>query len=279
MSKKLTLAISPCPNDTFMFDALIAKKIDLKGYSFDVRFDDIDILNKNISVLDGSSADISKISCAVYPKVMSSYNILRSGAALGCGNAPLVVSRHKIYPDELSSCCVAIPGFDTTGFLLLKYAFGEIKECKSYLFSDIAEVVLSGEADAGVLIHEERFSYKEKGLSLVADLSTKWADELKLPIPLGVIVVDNSLDRQVQSDINGLIRASVEFGLNNPSSSYSFIREHARSMDAEVIKKHIEMFVNNYSIDISVDGEKAITTLLALADGTKEYDNSIFISV
>ena len=216
MNKQLTLAISPCPNDTFMFDALIAKKIDLKGYSFDVRFDDIDVLNKNVSKSDGNSCNISKISCALYPKIASRYNILRSGSALGKGNAPLVVSKHKIYPDEVASCTIAVPGFDTTGFLLLKYHFGELKECKSYLFSDIADVVLSGEADVGVLIHEERFTYEEKGLRLITDLSTKWANELQLPIPLGTIVIDNTLDLNIQRDVNNLVRESIEFGFKNP---------------------------------------------------------------
>lgn len=279
MSKHLTLAISPCPNDTFMFDALIAKKIDMKGYSFDVRFDDIDLLNQNRSKSDGDSCDISKISCALYPKIATRYNILRSGSALGKGNAPLVVSKHKIYPDEVASCTIAIPGFDTTGFLLLKYTFGELKECRPYLFSDIADVVLSGEADVGVLIHEERFVYKEKGLRLISDLSTKWDDELQLPIPLGVIAINNSLSESVQSDINSLIRDSIEFGFKNPNSSYSFIKQHARYMEAEIVSKHIDMFVNNYSLDISTDGERAITTLLNLADKTKEYDNSIFVKL
>ncbi len=273
---RLTLAISPCPNDTFMFDALINGKIDCRGYQFDVRFDDIDVLNKNISPESSCRADISKMSCAQYPKITSDYKIMRSGAALGRGNAPLVVSKHKIYPDELSSCSIAIPGYDTTGYLLLKYAFGEIKECRPYLFSDIAEVVLSGEADAGVLIHEERFVYKQKGLRLIADLSTKWDDELSLPIPLGVIAISTKLEERVQQELNSLLRESIEYAFNNPSSSYEFVKSHAQYMEPEIVRKHIEMFVNSYSLDITEQGERAITTMLSIADDTKSYDNSIF---
>ncbi|MEG1935382.1 MAG: MqnA/MqnD/SBP family protein, partial [Rikenellaceae bacterium] len=193
--KTLSLSISPCPNDTFMFDAIVNSKINLRGYKFDCVFEDIDTLNCNIK---NRLVDISKISYAAYPKVSDSYNILSSGSALGRGNAPLLVSRMNIYPDEVACCRVAIPGYETTAALLLKYAFGQVKELKQYLFSDVAEAVLTGETDAGVLIHEERFVYKQKSLRLVADLSDMWNAKINLPIPLGAIVVNKQLDAHVQ---------------------------------------------------------------------------------
>lgn len=187
--KNITLAISPCPNDTFMFDAIVNKKIDLKGYEFDVVFNDIDLLNQNSKK---SVTDVTKLSCAVAAQVRDNYDTLRSGAALGRGNAPLLVSRRKIYPDEVSSCRVAIPGYDTTARLLLEYNFGEVKKMQTYLFSDIMDAIHSDEVDAGILIHEERFSYQQNSLLLIADLAQKWNEESDLPIPLGLIAVKSS---------------------------------------------------------------------------------------
>lgn len=272
--RALSLSISPCPNDTFMFDALINSKIDLRGYKFDCVFEDIDTLNKNIKE---SRSDISKISYAAYPAISEQYNILSSGSALGRGNAPLLVSRKKIYPDEVAHCKIAIPGYDTTAALLLKFAFGEVKELKQYLFSDIAEAILSDEVDAGVLIHEERFVYKEKSLRLVADLSDCWNEKTNLPIPLGAIVVNKSLDIKIQQDINSLLRESIEFAFDNMQSSWQFVKQHARYMEDDVIEQHINMFVNKFSLEIGDEGERAVLTLLKTTAVQREFDKSIFI--
>lgn len=272
--RSLTLSISPCPNDTFMFDALINSKIDLRGYKFDCAFEDIDALNKNIVQC---KSDISKISYAVYPKIADHYSILSSGSALGRGNAPLLVSRRKIYPDEVAHCKIAIPGYDTTAALLLKFAFGEVKELRQYLFSDVAEAVLSDEVDAGVLIHEERFVYREKSLLLVADLADKWNEKVNLPIPLGAIVVNRSLDHNVQQDINDLVGESIAFAFDNVQSSWQFVKQHARYMEDSVIEQHINMFVNSFSLDISNEGKDAVLALLKCADAEREFDKSIFV--
>ncbi|MFI3321314.1 MAG: 1,4-dihydroxy-6-naphthoate synthase [Rikenellaceae bacterium] len=269
----MILSISPCPNDTFMFDAIVNKKIDLRGYNFDCTFSDIDLLNQYAKE---STADISKVSCAVAAQIMDSYNILQSGAALGHGNAPLLVSKRKIYPDEVKYCKVAIPGFDTTATLLLKDNFGEVKELRTYLFSDIMEAIHSDEVDAGVLIHEERFSYRDKSLQLIADLAQKWNSESKLPIPLGAIVVRNSLDMEVQRDISSIIAESVAYAFANKKESWNFIKSHSQSLSDSVIESHIEMFVNNYSLNLGVKGREAIERLFKIG-GYDEISNISFV--
>ena len=156
---------------------------------------------------------------------------------------------------------IAVPGIYTTANFLLNFAFGEVKERREYLFSDIAEAVLSGEMDAGVLIHEERFSYAQKGLSLVSDLGEVWERKTGLPIPLGAIVVRRELEERVQRDIDFLLRESIIFAMNNPSASYDFVKRYARELSDTVIRRHIEMFVNNFSVDIGEEGRKAVRTL------------------
>ena len=254
----LKLSISTGPNDTFMFDALVHGRIDTSGYRFQLCMEDIQQLNRHI--LDGEP-DVSKISYAVYPRIADRYRILSAGSALGRGNGPLLVSRHKIYPDEVSDVRIAVPGIYTTANFLLNFAFGEVKERREYLFSDIAEAVLSGEMDAGVLIHEERFSYAQKGLSLVSDLGEVWERKTGLPIPLGAIVVRRELEERVQRDIDSLLRESIIFAMNNPSASYDFVKRYARELSDTVIRRHIEMFVNNFSVDIGEEGRKAVRTL------------------
>ena len=168
---KLKLSISTCPNDTFMFDAMLHRRIDTEGLDFDLTMADIEQLNA--AALAGEP-DITKLSYASFPLVADRYRILGSGSALGRGNGPLLVSRHKLYPDELRDARIAIPGEHTTANRLLSLFFPEASDKRVYLFSDIADAVLSDECDAGVLIHEGRFTYRGKGLRLVADLGEEW---------------------------------------------------------------------------------------------------------
>lgn len=251
----MTINISTCPNDTFMFDALLHGKIDTKGYKFDLHMADIAELN---TLAQQGVADISKISYAAYPMIEDQYQILSSGSALGRGNGPLLVSKKKIYPDEVPHLKIAIPGYTTSAAMLLKIAYGEIKELKEYLFSDISEAIESGEVDAGVLIHEERFLYKEQGLHLVVDLGAMWEKRSGLPTPLGAIVIRRDIDDEVKKEINQLIMESVYFAQTNYASSQAFVREHAKELDDEVIKDHICMFVNYYSINLNEEARNAI---------------------
>lgn len=272
---KLRLNISTCPNDTFMFYALIHGKIDTKGYKFDVSLEDIDMLNKHVS--EDSDCDISKISYAHYPNITESYKLLRSGSAMGSGNGPLLVSKHKIYPDEIPSLTIAIPGENTSAIFLLNFVSPSIKQKKVYLFSDVSEAILTGEVDAGVLIHEERFSYPSKGLKLVLDLGEYWQQKSGSLIPLGAIVINRKLETGIQSDINYLVAESIRYAYKNPGESQRFIREHARELSDEVIEKHIKMFVNEYSLDIT---EYGISSVLKFFKSSGiELTEDIFVNI
>lgn len=269
---KISLNISTCPNDTFMFDALIHKRIDTKGYEFELTMEDIDLLNKEVAK---GSVDVSKISYANYPNIAENYKILRSGGALGSGNGPLLVSRKKIYVDEIPYLKIGIPGEDTSANLLLNFASPEVKEKKVYLFSDVSEAIIGDEIDAGILIHEERFSFKEKGLSLVLDLGQNWEDKTGLLVPLGAIVINKRLDEKIQKEINDLIRESIDFAFKNPSLSYNFVKNNAKELSDDTIFKHIDMFVNEYSLDL---GKKGVDSVLKFLNNKgSEFNRDIFI--
>lgn len=269
---KITLNISTCPNDTFMFDALVHGRINCRGYSFDLTMSDIDVLNQTVS---NDDVDVSKISYAHYSNISSRYNVLRSGGALGSGNGPLLVSKRKIYSDEIEDLKIAIPGENTSANLLLNFASSKIKERRVYLFSDISEAILSDEVDAGVLIHEERFSYSKKGLRLVLDLGQNWEQKSGLLVPLGAIVVNKNLDLKVQKDISELIRESIGYALRNPSDSCQFVKNHAKELSDDTIKKHIDMFVNDYSLDVGEKGIKSVVEFLK--NSGVEFTADIFV--
>lgn len=269
----MTINISTCPNDTFMFDALLHGKIDTQGYTFDLHMADIAELN---TLVQESSPDISKISYAAYPLIEDRYQLLSAGSALGHGNGPLLVSKRKISPDEVPFLKIAIPGRTTSAAMLLKIAYGEIKELKEYLFSDVTQAIESGEVDAGVLIHEERFLYKEQGLQLIADLGAMWEEKSGLPTPLGAIVIRRDIDDQVKKEINRLIMQSVYFAQKNYASSQAFVREHAKELDDEVIKEHICMFVNYYSINLNEEACNAIERFFKEAGVTLKHEMFIW---
>ncbi len=268
--QKLKLHISTCPNDTFMFDALLHGRL-TPPLSFDTELTMSDIEDLNKSVLTGEP-DISKISYAVYPQIADNYVLLDSGSALGYGNGPLLVSRRKIYPDEVADATIAIPGDHTTARLLLRHAFGNKLRTREYLFCHIAEAVLDDEADAGVLIHEERFTYAGKGLRLVADLGSLWEQSTSLPIPLGAIVAHRRLGEETIRRAEEDIRRSVAYAMENPGDSYSFVRDNARELSDEVVRKHIDMFVNKFSLSLNDEGRDAVRRLLA-EDGFADRDD------
>jgi 1,4-dihydroxy-6-naphthoate synthase len=255
---KLSLAISTCPNDTFAFEALINKRIDFEGINFDLHFADIDELNK---LAQSAMADVIKLSYATYPSVSKHYQMLTAGSALGNGVGPLVISKRKIYPDELPFTKIAIPGDQTTANLLFTIFFPNCNQKKVYLFSNIEEAILSNEVDAGVIIHENRFTYQKKGLFRIVDLGEMWEKATQLPIPLGGIAVKRDLSQEIKQQISKLIRQSVEFGLANPTSSNEFVCKYAQEMDLETQRQHIDLYVNHYTIDIGAVGRRAISTL------------------
>ena len=255
---KLSLAISSCPNDTFMFDALINKKIDVKNYNFDLIIADVEELNK---LSQKAKTDISKMSFHNFFKVADNYQMLKSGAALGKNCGPLIISKRKIYPDELSDCKIAIPGESTTANLLMQIFFPTASNKHIYLFSDIEDVVLSGECDAGLVIHETRFTYNQRGLRLISDLGVMWENKFNLPIPLGGIAVKRNLPNNVKTDINNILRNSIEYAFTNPGSAMEFMKQNAIEMHEDIIMKHVELYVNNYSIDLGIDGIGAVEKL------------------
>jgi len=259
--EKITLAISPCPNDTFMFWAMLHGQVDTFGLTFSVDMRDIEQLNRAATEQE---FDAVKISYAHYPKVSQNYQLLTAGSALGFGNGPLLVSRRKIYLDEVPHLRIAIPGVDTTANMLLSIAFPTALHKKTYLFSDIEEAILSDEVDAGLLIHETRFTYAQKGLHKIMDLGEYWEKETGLPLPLGAIVVRRNLSEETRRQINTALRESVRFALQNPRATDEFVARHAQAMDIDVCRKHIDLYVNEFSVDLGEKGMKAVDTFFDL---------------
>ena len=266
---KLTLGFSPCPNDTFIFDALIHHKIDTEGLEFEVSYDDVETLNQK--ALRGE-LDITKLSFHAFAYVANQYALLDAGSALGFGVGPLLISKNHFdgendaelqTPD--SKLRVGIPGKYTTANFLLGIAYPRLQNKQELVFSEIESALLSGQIDLGLIIHENRFTYQDKGLTKIVDLGDYWEKLTGCAIPLGGIVINRNLDREVQLKVNRLIRQSVEFAFAHPKSGIDFIRQHAQAMEESVMYKHIELYVNKYSINLGEEGRKAVDTLFKLA--------------
>lgn len=307
----LTLGFSPCPNDTFIFDALIHHKIDTEGLEFDVLFEDVETLN--LKALAGE-LDITKLSYHAYAYVLNNYVLLDAGSALGFGVGPLLISSREYqvssnedvesvklrvegqsgnapitYNDQqsaisdqllgnlnlfqittthtphpttpISQLKIGIPGKYTTANFLLSLAFPEARNKVELMFSDIENSLLIGNIDLGLIIHENRFTYQDKGLHKVIDLGEFWEQLTGCAIPLGGIMIKRSLPDEIKHKVNRIIRRSVEFAFANPKSGIEFIRAHSQEMSEEVMYKHIDLYVNRYSIDLGSEGKKAVITL------------------
>ncbi|HEY1025800.1 MAG TPA: 1,4-dihydroxy-6-naphthoate synthase [Sphingobacteriaceae bacterium] len=284
---KLTLGFSPCPNDTFIFDALIHHKIDTEGLEFDVFFDDVETLNQK--ALEGV-LDITKLSYHAFAYVLDKYVLLDSGSALGFGVGPLLISKKQLSDlrpqtsalrPQTSDLIVGIPGKYTTANFLLGIAFPELQNKSEMVFSDIEQALLDETIDLGLIIHENRFTYQDKGLKKVMDLGDFWEKETGSAIPLGGIMVKRTLPPDVQLKVNRLIRRSVEFAFAHPKSGIEFIRAHAQEMSEEVMYKHIDLYVNKYSIELGIEGRKAVQSLFdkAREAGTiPDFQQNIFLT-
>lgn len=275
---KLTLGFSTCPNDTFIFDALVNSRVDTEGLEFEPVLGDVEELNRRAFL---GEIDITKISYHAYAYLSDRYRILTSGSALGHNNGPLLVSKRKIYPDELSSIRIAIPGKHTTANLLLSIAWPEAIDKTEYLFSEIEEAVLDNEIDAGLLIHENRFTYEKRGLKKISDLGEFWNELTDSPIPLGAISVNRSIPDNIALAIDRSLKRSIEFAFNNPESSYPYVKKHAVSMEKDVMLKHIDLYVNQYTLDLGSEGKKAIRRLYKEASSRSvipEVRDDIFVS-
>ncbi len=274
----VTLGFSTCPNDTFIFDAMVHNKINTEGLNFKLVMGDVEELN-NMAIK--AELDITKISYHAYAYISKNYKILNSGSALGRNNGPLLISKRKIYPDEVPFLKIAIPGKHTTANLILHTAYPQIESVKEYLFSDIENVVLDNEADAGLIIHETRFTYEKRGLKKIIDLGEHWEQTTGLPVPLGGIIINRKLSDDIQQKVNRVLRRSIDFAFENPNSGLEFIKKYAQEMDESVMRKHIELYVNDFTKDLGELGKKSIRYLLDKATEIGFVDSvveDIFVS-
>ena len=262
----VSLGFSPCPNDCFIFDALVHKKIDTQGIDFKVVMEDVEALNHRAFKQE---LDVTKLSYHAFLYLTHYYALLNSGSALGFNCGPLLVKDSGYDIKDINVARIAIPGKYTTANFLLTLAFPNAKNKKELLFSDIERAVKSHQVDAGLLIHENRFTYEQKGLEKIIDLGEFWESLIHAPIPLGGIVVNKNIDIGIQKTIDYLVKQSVEYAFANPESCMSFVREHAQEMSDDVMKKHIALYVNEFSIDLGIIGKNAIQLLFDKAIETK----------
>jgi 1,4-dihydroxy-6-naphthoate synthase len=257
----LTLGFSPCPNDTFIFDDLVNHQMDTGGLDFEVHLEDVQTLNQ--WAREGK-LDLSKISYGVLPLITDTYVVLQSGGALGKGVGPLLISRKPVADLEnaIRDLTIAIPGVNTTAHMLFSLAFPKAHRKQFALFSDIEQMVLDGRADLGVIIHENRFTYQQKGLVKLVDLGEFWEETTGNPIPLGGIVAKRSLGPEVIAQIDNLIRTSVSRSFDRYPDISDYIRAHAQEMDENVMRQHIDLYVNEFSRGLGKKGEQAVQKLL-----------------
>jgi 1,4-dihydroxy-6-naphthoate synthase len=255
---KLTLAFSPCPNDTFIFDALVNNKIDTKGFEFEVVLADVETLNQDAIE---QRFDISKISYGVFHKVMKDYLILNSGSALGTGVGPLLISKDVPETIIIENQLIAIPGENTTANFLFSTAYPNAKNKVFLRYDEIEEFVLSNKG-LGVIIHENRFTYADKGMHRIIDLGDYWENKTQSPIPLGGIVMKRNIDNVIQREIDGLIKQSIEFAFSNYPMLADYVIKHAQEMSEDVMRNHIDLYVNDYSISLGKKGRSAIEKML-----------------
>lgn len=272
---KLQLAISPCPNDTFIFDALIHKKIDTEGVELEVILEDIQQLNERAI---RNNTDLIKVSAGVLPLIWNNFLILPSGGAMGYGAGPLVITRPALKGKSPADggYTVALPGENTTAHFLFEMAFPGVKEKRFRLFSLIEEDVLNGASDFGVIIHENRFTYMEKGLCLVSDLGKYWEEKTHLPIPLGVIAARRHIPVPLLKKVNQLIQKSLAFAWENDASSLpDFVTSNAKEMSPQVMRSHIELYVTSFSMDMGEEGKEAIQKMLQVLAGAKSMQEKV----
>jgi 1,4-dihydroxy-6-naphthoate synthase len=267
---QLSLGFSPCPNDTFIFDALVNGKIDTGGLSFDVGYHDVETLNQKAF---NHELDITKLSYHAFAYAVEDYELLDAGSALGFGVGPLLITKNEalaeelrqyaggLLPERLQNLKIGIPGKYTTANFLLSLAYPLLQNKRQLLFSDIERALLDEEIDLGLIIHENRFTYAAKGLHKVVDLGDYWEKTTTSPIPLGGIVIRRNLPDDIKQQINTLVQESVEFAFANPKSGLDYIRSHAQEMDENVMYKHIELYVNKYSLNLGVEGRRAIQAM------------------
>ena len=261
----LTLGFSPCPNDTFMFYPLVHGLVDTAGLTFRERLEDVETLNR---LAMAGELDVSKVSYHALGHIRDEYALLRSGSALGRGCGPLLVARDKLDPADLRGRRIAVPGQYTTALLLLRLIDPRLENFIVMPFNEIMDAVLTGQADAGLVIHESRFTYQDLGLHRLVDLGEWWEGETGLPIPLGGIVARRSLGAETIAVIERALRAGVAYSRSHPAEATCYIREHAQEISDEVCAAHIGLYVNDFSTELGEEGERAIAELLCRAENS-----------
>jgi len=264
MTLSLSLGFSPCPNDCFMFDAIVNRRIDLEGLEFSARLADVEALNTSAFA---GEADVTKLSYHAYAFCIDTYVLLDAGSALGRNCGPLLISKRAIAKDEVAAggLRIAIPGKYTTANFLLGLAFPRAQNKTALVFSAIQAALLDGQFDAGLIIHENRFTYEAKGLKKIVDLGEYWEETTGAPIPLGGIVIKRSVPDEVKQRVNRVLRRSVEYAFAHRTASLDYVRAHAQEMSEDVMYRHIDLYVNEYSVDLGVEGRRAVELLFERA--------------
>jgi 1,4-dihydroxy-6-naphthoate synthase len=265
---KLQLGFSPCPNDTFIFDALVHHKIDTEGLGFDVVLEDVETLNRWAIE---NKLHITKLSFATWVRVEEQYRLLQSGAALGRGVGPLLIGANAFEGDmeamrrAVAQHNIVLPGQHTTAHLLFRYAFPEAHQKSFQPFHEIEAAVLQPDAsNLGVIIHENRFTYQQKGLHRWLDLGAYWEQQTGLPIPLGGIAIHTSLGEERAQQVSRLIKKSLEYAFANYPVLPPYVRDHAQEMDEAVMRQHIDLYVNDYSLQLDEEAYRAIGLMKTL---------------
>jgi 1,4-dihydroxy-6-naphthoate synthase len=268
----LTLGFSPCPNDTFIFDALVNKKIDTEGLEFEVHLEDVQTLNE--WAIEGR-LNFTKISYGVLPLVLNQYIVLNAGGALGMGVGPLLIThpRNANGNKPVSEMQIAIPGVNTTANLLFSMAYPDAINKTFLVFHEIEEAVLSGKVDAGVIIHENRFTYLQKGLVKITDLGDYWEQQTGYPIPLGCIAAKRTIETEIQKKVDVLIQKSIRYAFDQYPQLSDYIRRHAQEMSEAVMRQHINLYVNDYSVHLGEKGKAAVKELLKNHDSAEKTNN------
>jgi 1,4-dihydroxy-6-naphthoate synthase len=268
----LTLGFSPCPNDTFIFDALVNKKIDTEGLTVQPVLEDVQTLNE--WALQGK-LDVTKISYGVLPLLLEKYIVLNSGGALGKGVGPLLITKQAGAENkDVNAMTIAIPGEHTTAHMLFSLAYPQAATKKFMVFSAIEDAVLNGDVDAGVIIHENRFTYQQKGLHKLVDLGEYWERQTGNPIPLGGIVMKRSFDNALQQKVDNVIKRSLEYAFKNYPLITDYVKQHSQEMSESVMRQHIDLYVNNYSLQLGADGKAAVNTFLNIYRQLKQVNST-----
>jgi 1,4-dihydroxy-6-naphthoate synthase len=274
----LTLGFSPCPNDTFIFDALVNNKIDTEGITVEPVLEDVQTLNE--WALQGR-LDVTKISYGVLPLLLDKYIVLNAGGALGKGVGPLLITKQAGANKDVNDMTIAIPGEHTTAHMLFSLAYPQAAKKKFMVFSAIEDAVLNEEVDAGVIIHENRFTYQQKGLHKLVDLGEYWERQTGNPIPLGGIVMKKTFGTALQQKVDALIRRSLEYSFRHYPLITDYVKQHSQEMSETVMRQHIDLYVNNYSLQLGADGRSAVNTFLDIYEQLKKvapHKKDIFLA-